>query len=178
MILKFMRASAPSRSTECLLPAAADGRVEGIYLGLRRGELPVSVAEAEAIPGHGLAGDRYWSGAGTWSHWPGAGREVTLIAAEVLDRLPPACRLSAAEARRNLVTRGVDLNALVGRDFRVGPVWLRGQRLCEPCAHLERLTRPGVAAALVGRGGLRADILAGGRIRAGDVLACGRFEPA
>jgi hypothetical protein len=98
--------------------------VEGIYLGLRRGELPVAVAEAEALPGRGLVGDRYWSGAGTWSHW------------------------------------------------------LRGQRLCEPCAHLERLTRPGVAAALLGRGGLRADILAGGRIRAGDVLARGCFEPA
>lgn len=173
-----MRASARSKSTERSPPVAPGGRVEGIYLCLRRGEAPVAAAEVEAVPGRGLVGDRYWAGAGTWSHWPGAGREVTLIAAEVLDSLPPAYRLSGAEARRNLVTRGVDLNTLVGRDFRVGSVWLRGRRRCEPCAHLERLTRPGVAAALLGRGGLRADILVGGRIRAGDFLACGSVAPA
>lgn len=178
MIRKSMRASARSRPTERRPSPAAGGRVEGIYLGRRRGELPVAVAEAEAVPGRGLVGDRYWAGAGTWSHWPGAGREVTLIAAEVLDSLPPAYRLGGAEARRNLVTRGVDLDALVGCDFCIGEVWLRGRRPCEPCAHLERLTRPGVAAVLAGRGGLRADILAGGRIRAGDPLVRGRFEPA
>ena len=146
------------------------GRVIGIYIAPVRGELPRAVAAVAALVGAGLAGDRYAVGAGTWSGWPGAGRAVTLIAAEVLDSLPASCRLGAAEARRNLVTRGVDLNALVGREFRVGGVRLLGQRLCEPCRHLEALTRPGVAAQLIGRGGLRADVLESGWMRCGDVL--------
>ena len=76
--------------------------------------------------------------------------------------------LTASQARRNLVVRGIDLDALRGRRFRVGEVECLGQRRCEPCAHLERLTRPGVLRALVHRGGLRADILRGGELRVGD----------
>lgn len=148
----------------------ASGRVVGIYIAHARGELPRAVAAVEALAGVGLAGDRYAVGAGTWSGWPGTGRAVTLIAAEALDSLPVSCRLGAAEARRNLLTRGVDLNALVGREFRVGGVRLLGQRLCEPCRHLEALTRPGVTAQLIGRGGLRADVLESGWIRCGDAL--------
>jgi MOSC domain-containing protein YiiM len=150
--------------------ARVSGRVIGIYTASARGELPRAVEAVAALAGVGLAGDRYAVGAGTWSGWPGTGRAVTLIAAEVLDSLPVSCRLSAAEARRNLLTRGVDLNALVGREFRIGGVRLLGQRLCEPCRHLETLTRPGVAAQLIGRGGLRADVLASGLIRCGDAL--------
>lgn len=148
----------------------ASGRVIGIYIAAARGELPVAVEVVAALAGSGFSGDRYAVGTGTWSGWPGAGRAVTLIAAEVLDSLPEACRLSAPEARRNLITRGVDLNALVGREFRIGGARLRGQRLCEPCRHLEELTRPGVAAQLSGRGGLRADVVESGLIRRGDVL--------
>ncbi|MFZ5654043.1 MAG: MOSC domain-containing protein [Pseudomonadota bacterium] len=155
--------------------AGGCGRVVGIYVAARPGQLPRAVAEAELRAGRGLVGDRYEAGLGTWSAWPGSGRAVTLIAAEVLEQMPAACRIGAAEARRNLVTRGVDLDALVGCDFRIGEVWLRGRRPCEPCAHLERLTRPGVAAALAGRGGLRADVLAGGRIRLGDPLVAGHL---
>jgi len=149
---------------------ALTGRVIGVYIASVRGELPRAVEAAEALAGAGLAGDRYAAGAGTWSSWPGTGRAVTLIAAEVLDALPEPCGLSAPEARRNLLTRGVDLNALVGREFRIGGARLRGQRLCEPCRHLEALTRPGVAAQLRGRGGLRADVVESGLIRCGDVL--------
>ena len=79
----------------------------------------------------------------------------------------------AAEARRNLVTRGIDLNALVGREFTIGSVRAFGQRLCEPCVHLQRLTRPGVIAGLVHQGGLRADILTDGEIRLGDKIEAG-----
>ena len=75
------------------------------------------------------------------------------------------------ETRRNVVTRGVALNHLVGKRFRVGEVMLQGIRLCEPCEHLESLTRPGVRAALVHRGGLRAQILEGGAIRVGDSIS-------
>jgi len=100
---------------------------------------------------------------------------VTLIESEVLDQLTLAdgSQLAAAESRRNLVTRGVDLNALVGREFSIGPVRAFGQRLCEPCVHLERLTRPGVVAGLVHRGGLRADVLTDGEIRFGDKIEAG-----
>ena len=78
--------------------------------------------------------------------------------------------LAPGEARRNVVTRGIDLNALVGRRFRVGEAECVGRRLCEPCAHLQRLTHPGILRDLVHRGGLRADILAGGAIRVGDAV--------
>ena len=76
--------------------------------------------------------------------------------------------LEPVDARRNLVVRGVDLDALRGRRFRVGEVECLGQRRCEPCAHLQRLTHPGVLRALVHRGGLRADIVRGGELRVGD----------
>ena len=75
-----------------------------------------------------------------------------------------------ADARRNVVTRGIDLNALVGRRFRVGDVECLGQRLCEPCAHLERLTVPGTLRGLIHRGGLRADVLTDGTISVGDTI--------
>lgn len=83
------------------------------------------------------------------------------------------CRTSSSalvDHRRNVVVRGTDLNALVGRGFTLGPVRCRGRRLCEPCAHLDRLHRGGVLRPLVHRGGLRADILATGTVRVGDAL--------
>jgi MOSC domain-containing protein YiiM len=100
----------------------------------------------------------------------GPDREVTLIEAEAIEALPrdEGVAFEASESRRNLVTRGVALNHLVGREFRVGSVPLRGIRLCEPCVHLESLTRPGVKAGLTHRGGLRAQLLGDGEIRVGD----------
>ncbi len=127
-------------------------------------EAPLSrVDEAEALAGRGLAGDRYAAGRGTFSG-PGHGYELTLVEAEVLDEID----LSWEEARRNIVTRGISLNGLVGRRFRIGPVECIGRRLAEPCAHLEKLARPGLLSPLVHRGGLRADIINGGVIRLGD----------
>ena len=70
--------------------------------------------------------------------------------------------------RRNVVVRGVDVNALVGRTFRIGELRCEGRRLCEPCAHLDRLNAADVLRPLVHRGGLRADILADGVVRVGD----------
>ncbi len=84
---------------------------------------------------------------------------------------PDGSHLTAPESRRNVVTRGIDLNALVGREFTIGSVRAFGQRLCEPCVHLQRLTRPGVIAGLVHQGGLRADILTEGEIRLEDPIA-------
>jgi MOSC domain-containing protein YiiM len=137
-----------------------------------------TVERAAARAGRGLEGDRYFDGRGTFSNTHARGHDLTLIEAEVLDALRlPGGRLAPEEARRNIVTRGIDLNALVGRRFRIGEVECFGQRLCEPCAHLERLTaqagKPGTLRALIHKGGLRADVLTDGEIRAGsDVAPC------
>ena len=128
-----------------------------------------SVSTAEALEGRGLLGDRYERGVGTFSNPRGRGYDLTLVEAEALEELSAkGVELAPAEARRNLVVRGIALDDLIGRRFRVGEVECFGQRRCEPCAHLERLTRPGVLRGLVHRGGLRADVLSGGNIRAGD----------
>jgi MOSC domain len=125
----------------------------------------VRVEEAVAVAGRGLAGDRYALGCGTFGGGAG-GRDLTLVDADVLDEVD----LPWEQARRNVVARGVALNALVGRRFRVGAVECVGRRLAEPCAHLETLARPGLLRPLVHRGGLRADIVSGGRIRVGDPI--------
>ena len=131
------------------------------------------VRHAFAIAGRGLEGDRYADGVGTFSprraHRPGY--ELTLIAAEVVEDLTTRdAELDFLSTRRNVLTRGMDVNALVGRDFTIGDVRCRGLRLAEPCAHLERLHGPGLLRPLIHRGGLRADILSDGHIDEGSVI--------
>ncbi|MGH2733189.1 MAG: MOSC domain-containing protein, partial [Actinomycetota bacterium] len=130
----------------------------------------LSVAEARAIPGKGLEGDRYFLGTGSFSNRPRPGREITLIETEALQALARDCsiRLEPSQARRNLVTTDVPLNHLVGEEFRVGDVTLMGVRLCEPCRLLEELVGRKVRPGLVHRGGLRAAILTEGTLRQGD----------
>jgi MOSC domain-containing protein YiiM len=131
-------------------------------------------SQVKMVRGRGLEGDRYFLGKGSFSKSPGTGREVTLIEVEAIEALhATGIPLEPGAARRNLVTRGVPLNHLVGRTFLVGDVCLRGIRLCEPCAHLEELTSEGVLQGLIHRGGLRADIIAGGTIRVGDPIVIG-----
>ena len=148
------------------MAGATTGTVEAIVLAATAEAALSAVASARAIAGRGLEGDRYAAGEGTFSVAGGRGHDLTLVTAEALEDVG----LTASEARRNLVVRGVDLDALRGRRFRVGEVECLGQRRCEPCAHLERLTRPGVLRALVHRGGLRADIVRGGELRVGDLV--------
>ena len=146
------------------------GEVAAIYIATEKTGPMRSVQVATAIAGKGLDGDRYAAGAGTFTPTSSRlrGYDITLIESEVLERITPM--LAPGESRRNLVTRGIDLNALVGKEFGIGPVRALGQRLCEPCVHLQRLTRPGVVADLVHRGGLRADLLTGGEIRVGSKI--------
>jgi MOSC domain-containing protein YiiM len=128
-------------------------------------------SSAEVLAGRGLRGDRYAQGAGTFSDPSGRGYDLTLVEAEALEELAASgVVLTPAEARRNLVVRGISLDSLIGKRFRVGEVECFGQRRCEPCAHLEKLTRPGVLRGLVHRGGLRADVLSDGEIRTGDAV--------
>jgi MOSC domain-containing protein YiiM len=163
----------PAWSADSTTPAQR-GWVEAIAIA-DRAEAPMQqVTTAQAIPGRGLDGDRYANRAGTFTPRSprGSGYDLTLIEAEVLDdlTLPDGHRLEYAEARRNVVTRGIDLNTLVGQRFRVGDVECVGRRLCEPCAHLERLTHKGVLRNLIHRGGLRADILTAGSITVGAAI--------
>ncbi|GBU19424.1 MULTISPECIES: MOSC domain-containing protein [Methylobacterium] len=136
-----------------------------------------ALAEAECVAGRGIVGDRYFDGTGTYSPKPDT-REVTLIEQEALDALarndPPLqggpIRLDPADHRRNLTVRGVPLNHLVGRRFRVGAVILRGGRLNFPCKYLEELLGLPVYLPLYNRSGLNCGIEVGGIIRPGDVI--------
>jgi len=155
------------------------GSVERIFIA-DHGAAPMQcVAQVEAVAGSGLLNDRYSQRRGTFSgtqaekQAANPGRQVTLIEIEAIEgaRRDGAIELDSAETRRNILTRGVALNHLVGREFLVGEeVVLRGIRLCEPCGHLEKLTREGVRASLIHRGGLRAEIVRGGTIRKGDAV--------
>lgn len=149
------------------------GRVEALFTTDAAGAPMVSHETVRAIVGKGLDGDRYAKGIGTYSDVPGGNRELTLIAAEALEMIARefAVRMSQTECRRNIITRGVNLDALYGKRFRIGAVECRGVRECPPCGYIERLTGiAGVNRALSGRGGLRVDILADGEITVGDAI--------
>ncbi len=159
-------------------PAQPDltGSVEGLAIA-PAAEAPMQlVTVAKASAGRGLGGDRYAAGAGTFSPRGDRrpGYDLTLIAAEVLDELTAAGHIvDFARSRRNVLTRGIDVNALVGRTFHIGEVVCRGRRLCEPCVHLDRLSGPGLLRPLIHRGGLRADILTDGEIQLGAPIRVG-----
>ena len=146
--------------------------VEGIYLAAQAEGEPRPVESVRALPGQGLEGDRYFTGDGTFFEERKPGQDLTLIEAEAIEGLARehGIELAPGESRRNVVTRGIGLNDLVGRRFTVCEVECRGDRLCDPCSHLQRLTNPGVLKGLANRGGLRADIVRGWRIAVGDAV--------
>lgn len=136
-------------------------------------------SDVEAVAGSGLRGDRYFSEieTGTFVGWEPDekrhdGYDLTLIEQEAVTAIEREAEIELApgEHRRNIETRDVALNHLVGQRFRIGDAVCRGDRLCEPCAHLQRITQDGVLQALTHRGGLRADILEDGIIRPGDAI--------
>ena len=149
------------------LPPAPDqiGKVEQILISETAGAPARSVDAVSALAGRGLDGDRHVTGQGTFpSGLPGSA--LTLVQAEVCESFEPP--LEPAQHRRNILTRGIDLNQLVGHEFTVGAVRCRGMRLCEPCTVMQRYVGRPVLRDLVHRGGLRADILEDGEIRVGD----------
>lgn len=140
--------------------------VVSIHVAARRGAVPEAVERVKAVAGAGLRGDRHYAeGARPERH-------LTLIESEELERLAAEheIRLAPGESRRQLTTRGVRLNPLVGRRFRVGAVECRGIELCEPCARLQRLTQDGIMRAMAHRAGLNAEIISGGEIAVGDPI--------
>ncbi len=143
------------------------GRVEGIFISPKKGLLPEPVGSVRALAGRGLEGNRYF-----FDGDAPPGVALTLIAAEAVEALEREHGISIEprESRRNLVTRDVDVNALVGKTFRIGGVECRGVELCEPCTTLQAMTKPGIIKGLVHRGGLNADILSDGEIGIGDAV--------
>jgi MOSC domain-containing protein YiiM len=147
-----------------------EGKIVSIFVAGKAGAPMEEQEQVEATAGRGIEGDRYFEGTGVWSNTPGDGREITLVEMEAIEALAreKKIEIEPASTRRNLVTRGVPLNHLVGKEFQVGEVRLVGIRLCEPCQYLEDLTIKGVLTGLIHRGGLRANIVSGGTIRTGD----------
>lgn len=149
-----------------------DGSVLEIWLTGAAAEPMRRVPAVEAVAGLGLAGDRYALGGGTWAQYPDLEKQVTLIdrddvaavAAETSSELTPG------DTRRNLVTTGVDLAALVGQWFTVGDALLFGMKRCPPCTHLERLTGVRLVKAMVHRGGINAAVFAGAPVAEGAVV--------
>jgi hypothetical protein len=178
-------ATATEEITDGFLLAAADvalampprpvadvtpGVVEQICVAAAAGQAVRLRESARAIAGQGLDGDRHTLGRGTFPSGV-AGSALTLIQAEICESFVPA--LAPEEHRRNLVTRGIDLNSLVGYEFRIGDVRCRGMRLCEPCTVIDGYASRPLLRALVHRGGLRADILEDGLIKRGDPIRAG-----
>ncbi len=148
------------------------GTVDSIFVRGKKSEPVVQVSQVRAVPGKGLDGDYCFETAKEGGGLSENRREATLIEAEAIDSLrqESGLELGRGDSRRNIVTRGVPLNHLVEREFSVGSVRLRGVQLCEPCSHLESLTRKSVLKGLTHRGGLRAQILTEGVISVGDTI--------
>jgi MOSC domain-containing protein YiiM len=170
--------AASQRAGAAVLPDEAKGKtalpagfVEHIHIATVAGASVRAVETARAVAGVGLEGDRYASGMGHYQDTR-VSRDLTLIEAEVVEALvgEHGIEFAPGETRRNVTTRGIDLNGLVGRRFWIGEVLCEGTRLCEPCQYLADLTSKPLLRALVHRGGLRADIVRGGVIRRGDSI--------
>lgn len=149
------------------------GVVEALHL-TARASLPMSaMTRLDLVAGHGVSGDRYATGEGFYSAKPEEGRQITLFEIETLEALARdhGIALTPEEHRRNVTVRGVPLNHLVGRGFRVGATLLEGMRLSTPCRHIEEISGKAIFKPLLNRSGLNARILSGGAITIGDVVA-------
>lgn len=149
------------------------GTVVSLHIARAAGSPMLPVHSIRALTGKGLEGDRYFKGEGFYSWYRGPLREVSLIEAEVLERLAHDHHLilEPGETRRNIVTQGVPLGHLIGRTFRIGPVLLRGVEICEPCQHLVEVTgKKPLLSSLLHRGGLHAQIMTDGIIAISDAI--------
>src|SRR3954454_6011344 len=148
------------------------GRVLQLWTTPEAAAPMVRSTSVRALAGVGLAGDRYALGGGTWAAYPLQEKQLTLIDAEEVAAVARevGVPLTPGLTRRNVVTRGIALPALVGRYFAVGDVLLFGSKRCPPCTHLERLTGFRLVKALAARGGVNAAVFAGGTVAEGDVV--------
>lgn len=150
-------------------------KVVEIHIALTRESPMQKVISAELEAGKGIVGDRYHSETGTYSQKLAGlpDKELTLLESEKIDEFNAenGFGFNYGDFRRNIVTEGVSLNALVGKEFTIGDIRLQGIRLCEPCAYLSKVLVPEIMACLVHKCGLRAEILDSGAIQEGDALA-------
>ncbi len=153
-------------------PVPPEGSVVEIWLTAAAAGPMRRVPAVEAVAGLGLAGDRYALGGGTWAQYPDLEKQVTLIDRDDVAAVAAetASDLTPGDTRRNLVTTGVDLPALVGQWFTVGDALLFGMKRCPPCTHLERLTGVRLVKAMVHRGGINAAVFAGAPVTEGAVV--------
>jgi MOSC domain-containing protein YiiM len=150
------------------------GTVKSIFLSSEANGAMIAKSSARLVPGRGIEGDRYFFGVGTFSKKLAGNpaREVTLMEVENVEAFNAQfghC-FQEQDFRRNIITQGIALNPLEGKEFLIGSVKLKGIRLCEPCAHLQQVLTEDVLPGLLSKGGLRAQILEGGDIRVGDVV--------
>lgn len=146
-------------------------KIEEIFIGADMGKPLHAVSEVIALEGRGIEGDRYAAKEGTFNNAPDdEATQITLIEAEAIEAALKDFGEDFREgrSRRNLVTRGIGLNELVGQRFQVGDVVLEGAQLCHPCGHLSKLTATDSRTSLKDRGGLRTIVVKGGIIRVGD----------
>jgi MOSC domain-containing protein YiiM len=148
------------------------GVLTGIWLASEAGAPMQRVPSARLLAGRGLEGDRYALGGGTWARYPDLEKQLTLIDAADVAAVAAevGVPLTPGDTRRNLVTAGVDLPALVGRWFAVGDALLFGVKRCPPCTHLERLTGARLVKAMVHRGGINAAVFSGAAVAEGAVV--------
>lgn len=154
------------------------GHIIGIYTA-RKGEKPQARNLVEVVAGKGILGDRYFTGEGTFSKMLAGNRksEITFISSEEIDHFNHAqgSSLDHGDLRRNVVTKDIDLNELVGKRFSIAGVQFEGIETCEPCAHLAKTVHHAVLPAMINRAGLRAAVLTSGTIAVGSeiVTKCG-----
>lgn len=146
------------------------GKVLAIFIASRPGGATEARRSVLAEPAKGIQGDRYFRSDGSWATKQGSGRQITLIEVEAIRSAESVLghEIPLGSSRRNIITEGISLNELVGKEFSVGETRLLATRLCDPCKYLGQLTSPALSEALKNRGGLRCDILQGGEIRVGD----------
>jgi MOSC domain-containing protein YiiM len=149
------------------------GIVEGIYIAPARGEPTESVDQIHVVAGKGIEGDRFYLQSESKDIQSKTDREITLIEIETIDAIynEDGIKLTPDQTRRNIVTRGISLNDLVGHVFSIGEIKLLGIRLCEPCSYLASRTDPRVLHSMAHRGGLRAKIITDGMIHINDMIS-------
>ena len=149
------------------------GIVEGIYIAHVHGEQTEFVEQIHVVPGKGIEGDRYFYQPELKAVSAKPGLELTLIEIETIEAicLEDGIQLTPDQTRRNIVTRGVSLNDLVGHVFYINKIQLRGVRLCEPCNYLANRINPRILQTMAHRGGLRAEIISDGYIQLNDIIS-------
>ena len=151
----------------------SDATVTHLFTTPAMSQAMVGHESVSARAGEGIDGDRYLLKTGAYSKKPEPGRQITLVEGEILSALKERHGLTVLpeDCRRNVVTRGIELNPLVGREIAVGPVRLKAHRLCQPCRYIEKLLgQPGLYGAWWDKGGIRCEIIVGGAISVGDAI--------